>query len=157
MRTVEDLQNPKEAFLAPQEPTRLGAWGSDAVKVGVFGDMGTAEVDGTFDAGHSNEPPSIRTVGILKQHLRGGAAAAVAREASGGGDGGLSEGEIAGGAEPQLGLVLHIGDLSYARGYDAQWDEVSERRAVFWLSWAHGARPACFCFLPTLSLRFRSG
>ncbi|CAM9727841.1 unnamed protein product, partial [Hapterophycus canaliculatus] len=58
--------------------------------------MGTAEVDGTFDAGHSNEPPSIRTVAILKDHLRG--------------------------AEPQLGLVLHIGDLSYARGYDAQWD-----------------------------------
>jgi len=26
-------------------------------------------------------------------------------------------------SRPPLSLVLHIGDLSYARGYDYQWDE----------------------------------
>ncbi len=88
-----------------------GAWGPDAVKVAVFGDMGTAEVDGSLDAGHSNEPPSLGTMGILKDHLRGVKF-------------GAGVGADAGGVEPQLGLVLHIGDLSYARGYDAQWDEV---------------------------------
>lgn len=100
------------------------AWGPDAVKVAVFGDMGTAEVDGTLDAGHTNEPPSIRTVGILNDHLRGGAGIR-AVGSSRGGDGG-SAGATGGAEEPQLGLVLHIGDLSYARGYDAQWDEVSK-------------------------------
>lgn len=95
------------------------AWGPEAVKVAIFGDMGTAEVDGTFDAGHTNEPPSIRTVGILKDQL--GAGAQPVGEGAGG-----EAGQAGNGApEPQLGLVLHIGDLSYARGYDAQWDEVS--------------------------------
>ena len=84
----------------------------------IFGDMGTAEVDGTLDAGHTNEPPSIRTVGILKDQLGAGAQPVV-----GGGGGEAGQAETAA-PEPQLGLVLHIGDLSYARGYDAQWDEV---------------------------------
>lgn len=86
--------------------------------------MGTAEVDGTIDSGHSNEPPSLRTVGILKDHLRGINFGVGARTVAG--DDGALGGEVDGGAEPQLGLVLHIGDLSYARGYDAQWDEVSK-------------------------------
>lgn len=98
-------------------------WGPEAVKVAIFGDMGTAEVDGTLDAGHTNEPPSIRTVGILKEQLGAGAQPVV-----GGAGGGAGQAENAA-PEPQLGLVLHIGDLSYARGYDAQWDEVS--RALF--------------------------
>ncbi|CAM9712469.1 unnamed protein product [Scytosiphon promiscuus] len=62
--------NANEASSAPREPVRLGAWGPDAVKVGVFGDMGTAEVDGTFDAGHSNEPPSIRTGTLVEERSR---------------------------------------------------------------------------------------
>ncbi|CAM9187858.1 unnamed protein product [Ectocarpus fasciculatus] len=103
---------------------RMG-WGPDAVKVAVFGDMGTAEVDGTLDAGHTNEPPSIQTVGILNDHLRGGAGIR-AVGSSRGGDGG-SAGATGGAEEPQLGLVLHIGDLSYARGYDAQWDEYMDQ------------------------------
>lgn len=107
-----------------------GTWGPDAVKVAVFGDMGTAEVDGTLDAGHSNEPPSLGTVGILTDHLRGVKVRAGAVSTTVAGDGdedrGALEGEVGRGAEPQLGLVLHIGDLSYARGYDAQWDEVSK-------------------------------
>eukprot|EP00752_Nemacystus_decipiens_P007459 g6665.t1 len=94
-----------------------GTWGPDAVKVAVFGDMGTAEVDGSLDAGHSSEPPSLGTMGILKDHLRG-------VKVRTGGLGGAAS--AAGAVEPQLGLVLHIGDLSYARGYDAQWDEFLE-------------------------------
>lgn len=77
--------------------------------MGVFGDMGTAEVDGTLDAGHTEEIPSLRTVEHLKEQL----------------------GELFGRdarQEPPLSLILHIGDLSYARGYDAQWDEVSRFR-----------------------------
>ena len=95
------------------------SWGPEAVKVAIFGDMGTAEVDGTLDAGHTNEPPSIRTVGILKDQLGAGA-----QPVSGGSGGEAGQADITA-PEPQLGLVLHIGDLSYARGYDAQWDEVS--------------------------------
>lgn len=101
-----------------------GAWGPDAIKIAIFGDMGTAEVDGTIDSGHANEPPSLRTVGILKHHLRGVKFGVGAQTVTG--DGEALGGEADGGAEPQLGLVLHIGDLSYARGYDAQWDEVSK-------------------------------
>lgn len=101
-----------------------GTWGPDAVKVAIFGDMGTAEIDGSIDAGHSNEPPSLRTVAILTDHLRGVGSGAEARTVAG--DGGALGREVGGGAEPQLGLVVHIGDLSYARGYDAQWDEVSK-------------------------------
>lgn len=92
-------------------------WGPAAVKVGVFGDMGTAEVDGSLDAGHTNEPPSIRTVGILQKQLGAGS------HPLGGKDGMESSRESVA-PEPRLGMVLHIGDLSYARGYDAQWDEV---------------------------------
>lgn len=91
-------------------------WGSEAVKVAVFGDMGTAEIDGTLDAGHTEELPSIQTVGILRKELGVGAG-----RAGGRGEGAEGVGRA---VEPQLGLVLHIGDLSYARGYDAQWDEV---------------------------------
>eukprot|EP00903_Cladosiphon_okamuranus_P008291 g7978.t1 len=99
------------------EDVAQGVWGSDAVKVAVFGDMGTAEIDGSFDAGHSNEPPSLGTMGILKDHLRGVKVR----------PGGLGGEAAAGGAvEPQLGLVLHVGDLSYARGFDPQWDEFFE-------------------------------
>ncbi|CAM9341268.1 unnamed protein product [Ectocarpus sp. 12 AP-2014] len=101
------------------------AWDSDAVKVAVFGDMGTAELDGTLDAGHTSEPPSIRTVSILNDHLRGGAGVG-AVGSSGDGDRGSTD-PTGGGKEPQLGLVLHIGDLSYARGYDAQWDEYMDQ------------------------------
>ncbi|CAM9414414.1 unnamed protein product [Laminaria digitata] len=99
----------------------LEAWGPEAVKVAIFGDMGTAEVDGTLDAGHTNEPPSIRTVGILKDQL-GAGAQPVGGEA--GGEAGQADNAA---PEPQLGLVLHIGDLSYARGYDAQWDEYMDQ------------------------------
>lgn len=82
-----------------------------------------------FDAGHSNEPPSLGTMGILKDHLRGVKVRS--------GSGGLGGAESAAGAvEPQLGLVLHVGDLSYARGYDAQWDEVSDpSRVEFPVGW----------------------
>lgn len=104
----------QEVSSAPAElEADAGAWGPDAVKVAIFGDMGTAEVDGSFDAGHSNEPPSLQTMRVLKDHL-GGVKSGARAQAD------------AGGVEPQLGLVLHIGDLSYARGYDAQWDEVGE-------------------------------
>ncbi|CAN0566806.1 unnamed protein product, partial [Ectocarpus sp. 12 AP-2014] len=64
----------------------------------------------------TSEPPSIRTVSILNDHLRGGAGVG-AVGSSGDGDRGSTD-PTGGGKEPQLGLVLHIGDLSYARGYD---------------------------------------
>lgn len=89
----------------------------------VFGDMGTAEADGTLDAGHDEELPSIKTVGVLMKHLRvgNGGVAGSPREAFAKAVEGKRVGD---GLEPTLGLVLHIGDLSYARGYDTQWDEV---------------------------------
>jgi len=119
-RLSSEIELQQEVSSAPASPeleveVDPGTWGPDAVKVAVFGDMGTAEVDGSYDAGHSNEPPSLGTMGILKDHLRGAKF-------------GAGVGADAGGVEPQLGLVLHIGDLSYARGYDAQWDEVKWAR-----------------------------
>lgn len=99
-------------------------WGPEAVKIAVFGDMGTAEIDGTLDAGHTEEPPSLQTVGILKKELGVGAR-------QGGEGGGRDSGGVGRAPEPQLGLVMHIGDLSYARGYDAQWDEVRVAVVVF--------------------------
>lgn len=87
--------------------------------------MGTAEVDGTLDAGHTAELPSIKTVGILKEHLRTGVAGTRGQLA-------LLRGQGYGsGVGPDLGLVLHIGDLSYARGYDTQWDEVCKVILIF--------------------------
>lgn len=89
------------------------------MKMGVFGDMGTAEVDGTLDAGHTEEIPSLRTMEHLKEQLGmqrvKGKGEPFGRDAR---------------QEPPLSLVLHIGDLSYARGYDAQWDEVSHHGFV---------------------------
>jgi hypothetical protein len=67
------------------------------VRLAIFGDMGTAELDGSLNPG-SSEPASIQTVGLLKKFLEQG----------------------------RLGAALHIGDISYARGYDTQWDQFME-------------------------------
>lgn len=89
-------------------------WGTEVVKVGVFGDMGTAEADGSQDAGHSEELPSLKTTSILEKKLGIGVLTGKEAPAT----------EVGGLVTPNLELVVHIGDLSYARGYDAQWDEV---------------------------------
>ncbi|KAM3571335.1 hypothetical protein VYU27_006628 [Nannochloropsis oceanica] len=64
----------------------------------VFGDMGTAEEDGSTNMG-GEEVASLNTTRLLLRAL----SSSISR--------------------PPLSLVLHIGDLSYARGYDYQWDE----------------------------------
>ena len=102
-----------------REAISSGEWGPEVVKMGVFGDMGTAEVDGTLDAGHSEEVPSLQTVAHLKEQL----GVSLQLAAAEGGALGRDPRQ-----EPPLSLVLHIGDLSYARGYDAQWDEVRRFR-----------------------------
>ena len=71
----------------------------DRVRVAVFGDMGTAQRDGSLDAGHASEKAALLTMKLLEAEA-------------------LDEG---------LHLVLHIGDISYARGYAAQWDEFMDQ------------------------------
>lgn len=121
------IRGSPEAFLGEGDGNRewvqdFDGWGPEAVKVAVFGDMGTAEADDSLDAGHDEELPSMRTVKILRDQL--GVTGVRQQKGRGGfgigGAGGVSGSNVG----PELGLVLHIGDLSYARGYDAQWDEV---------------------------------
>jgi hypothetical protein len=87
------------------------------VRILAYGDMGQAEADGAKDP-NDQEEPSLDTMarmmagpfltgGTGKQHKRGGGEAPQ-RE---GGD---------------ALLVLHIGDISYARGYVCQWDSFFE-------------------------------
>ncbi|CAM9572762.1 unnamed protein product, partial [Phaeothamnion confervicola] len=83
------------------------AAGSGMVRLAVFGDLGTAELDGSFNPGHEMEPPALSTMALLTRQLPGS------------------------GTQQPIGLVLHIGDISYARGYATQWDEfVSEIEPV---------------------------
>ncbi|CAM9462002.1 unnamed protein product [Discosporangium mesarthrocarpum] len=94
---------------AARKPNAKAGFGPGAVKVALFGDMGTAEPDGSLDAGHKMEVPALRTMKLLQEHMSGG------------------RGLGSEGSTPELGLVLHIGDLSYARGYDTQWDEFMDQ------------------------------
>eukprot|EP00611_Tribonema_gayanum_P015184 TRINITY_DN269_c0_g1_i1.p1 TRINITY_DN269_c0_g1~~TRINITY_DN269_c0_g1_i1.p1 ORF type:complete len:651 (+),score=172.68 TRINITY_DN269_c0_g1_i1:194-2146(+) len=87
--------------MAPERGSR------GAVRVAVFGDMGTAEMDGALDTNEQDERASLQTVSLLARMLDPPAAA----------------------PQPPLGLVLHIGDISYARGFDVQWDEFFDQIA----------------------------
>mmetsp|Transcript_8197 Transcript_8197/g.12429 ORF Transcript_8197/g.12429 Transcript_8197/m.12429 type:complete len:615 (-) Transcript_8197:57-1901(-) len=80
----------KGSFKAPPDNQ------NSQVRVAIFGDMGTAEMDTSFDVGEKDERDSLKTLDLLKSLKN---------------------------MESGLDLVLHIGDISYARGYDVQWDE----------------------------------
>ncbi|CAM9562615.1 unnamed protein product [Choristocarpus tenellus] len=116
-------------------PAQLPAMGrgieSGSVTVAMFGDMGTAEPDGTLNAGHDMEPPSLQTISLLEQHMSKG----VGRHSSGGLGNGRRQDmqqlghqkEFSSRGSSGLDMVLHIGDLSYSRGYDPQWDEFMDQ------------------------------
>lgn len=57
-----------------------------------YGDMGVGPLDGGLSVGHTTEPSSLLTTAVTMEHLN------------------------------EIDFVLHFGDISYARGYLAEWD-----------------------------------
>ncbi|CAM9725507.1 unnamed protein product, partial [Chrysoparadoxa australica] len=82
----------RASFLAPPPP---GA----PVKFSMFADMGTAEADGSRDAGHWMEAPALRTTESVARLMSDAY------------------------TEQPIGMVMHVGDIAYSRGFASQWDE----------------------------------
>jgi hypothetical protein len=92
-------------FKAPISPNSVAP-----VRIAVFGDMGTAANDGSWHSG-GEETASLDTMTTL------------ARLAN-------TDEPISFSPAPLLSLVLHIGDITYAQGYDTLWDEFGSQIEV---------------------------
>lgn len=93
-----ELASPETSFLAPPAP---GAR-AERVRVLVTADMGQAEPDGWSQTPSYTNEASVRTARALAAEVEAAAAASSS-------------------SPPPASLVLHAGDISYARGFAALW------------------------------------
>lgn len=91
------------------------------VRILAYGDMGQAEADGAKDPNDQEEPALDTMARMLGDPFVSGGAEEGGEAAERNGRG-VGEGNEGGDAL----LVLHIGDISYARGYVCQWDSFFE-------------------------------
>ena len=96
----EDGWSAVASFRAPNEPrTAAAAEGQEVTRMFAFGDLGQHSPDGAFQ--HCDAPASRRTIDAMRRLMQ--------------------RSEAAADALPAAHAVLHLGDISYARGYAAEW------------------------------------
>ena len=98
--SAEDGWSAVASFLAPNEPrTAEVVEGQEVTRMFAFGDLGQHSPDGAFQ--HCDAPASRRTIDAMRRLVQ--------------------RSEAAADALPAAHAVLHLGDISYARGYAAEW------------------------------------
>jgi hypothetical protein len=114
----EQVRSPEASFVAPPSSSPSSQAGG-RVRVLVTADMGQAEPDGWSQAPEYTVAASVRTADALAREVAASAPPAAAERASPSAR--AAAAALAAAAAPAPSLVLHAGDISYARGYGALW------------------------------------